>query len=244
MSDYLHDVALRTLDEPPGGNAMILPGTSMVFPLHINHEQDETANEAEYPKDINTAPITTKEDDQPQNVIRFFEKPEHSLQPSPAITSSYIRPRLQPADLTIDQQGTDENIDSIAARPEKELPATLGNNDSTEQKTSPHVIEHRHDTVILETEKTHTFHLKEVLTQKEIKLPERVQQSHILPPEPTPLHKVPSPNKLTIGKITVEIVRPVQPQLNTKERIITRIVSSTPKDGDGTNKLSYGLRQF
>jgi len=138
----------------------------------------------------------------------------------------------------------ERNSKPTEALPENESPTTIVNNDSMVQKIAPHVIEHKHDTVTIETEKTHTFQLKNVLTHQEIQQPEANSQSHVLPPEPPPLHKVPSPNKLTIGKITVEIVRPVQPQLQTKERIITRIVSSTPKDSEGTNKLSYGLRQF
>src|SRR5688572_13123648 len=241
MSDYLHHVALRMLEEPPGGDAMILPGTSMVFPLHINHEQDDIVNEAEYPKEISTAPIVAN-DDQPVNVIRLFEKPEDNRQSSADVTSSYIQPRLQPADLITGAHAPERNSKPIEALPENESPTTIVNNDSMVQKIAPHVIEHKHDTVTIETEKTHTFQLKNVLTHQEIQQPEAVPQSHVLPPEPAPLHKVPSPNKLTIGKITVEIVRPVQPQLQTKERIITRIVSSTPKDSEGTNKLSYGLR--
>jgi hypothetical protein len=243
MSDYLHHVALRMLEELPGDNTMILPGASMVFPLHISHEQDEQGSVEEDPKD-NPANIGISEDDQPVNVIRFFEKPELNRQPLADITSSYLQPRLQPADPTHDEQDPEKDINSNVTLPEKELPASLENSDSNFQKTAPHVIAHQHETVRLETEKTHTFHLKEVLTKKEIQQPEEFQQWHILPPEPPQLQKVPSSNKLIIGKITVEIVRPVQPQLKTQERIITRIASSTPKDSDGTNKLRYGLRQF
>lgn len=63
--------------------------------------------------------------------------------------------------------------------------------------------------------------------------------------EPLP-QKITTPNKLVIGKITVEIVQPVQPTAKTKERIITRVVNTTAGNSSsaGRNKLSFGLGQL
>jgi hypothetical protein len=63
--------------------------------------------------------------------------------------------------------------------------------------------------------------------------------------EPLP-QKITTPNKLVIGKITVEIVQPVQPAVKTRERIITRIVHTGAGNGNsgGRNKLSFGLGQL
>jgi len=63
--------------------------------------------------------------------------------------------------------------------------------------------------------------------------------------EPVP-QKITTPNKLVIGKITVEIVQPVQPAVKTRERIITRIVHTGAGNGNsgGRNKLSFGLGQL
>jgi hypothetical protein len=55
MSDYLHDVALRMMDEPPGGNAMITAWNIHSFSTPHHHEQDETANDGRvFQKDYKT----------------------------------------------------------------------------------------------------------------------------------------------------------------------------------------------
>ena len=63
--------------------------------------------------------------------------------------------------------------------------------------------------------------------------------------EPLP-QKIITPNKLVIGKITVEIVQPVQPPVKTRERIITRIVNTAAGNSSsaGRSKLSFGLGQL
>jgi hypothetical protein len=68
--------------------------------------------------------------------------------------------------------------------------------------------------------------------QPEMDLPQKQQHNH--PNQ--------QPNKLVIGKIIVEILPPKQPL---PQKVITRVVQSSPKDSFPTsNKLSFGLGQL
>ncbi len=241
MSDYLHNVALRMLDTPPAGEATLMPGTSIVFPLHVNDEDIKEPDSLKYPDDSNTPSANTS---QHVNVTHVFEKASdisrHSIPPAP----SYIQPRLQPIEVTRSIEKSEKIISPPEATSEKLSALRHEQVDVQAEKKPKQEVERKYETELLRTEETHSIHSKQILKEKEKQRPEIVPQAHILPPDPLPIQKIPSSGKLTIGKITVEIVRPLLPQIKAKERIVTRIVSTSPKDSDGTNKLSYGLRQL
>ena len=240
MSDYLHNVALRMLDTPPGGEATLMPGTSIVFPLHVNDENIREPDSLKYPDDSNAPSAITS---QHVNVTHVFEKESEISRPSIPPTPSYIQPRLQPIEVTRSIEKSEKIIGPEATS--EKLSALRHEQDDVQPEKKPkQEVERMYETEILRTEETHFIHSKQILKEKEKQRPEIVPHVHILPPDPLPIQKIPSSGKLTIGKITVEIVRPLQPQIKTKERIVTRIVSTSPKESDGTNKLSYGLRQL
>jgi hypothetical protein len=242
MSDYLHNVALRMLDALPAGEATLMPGTSIVFPLHINDVDNKEPDSLNYPDA--DSDITSTERDKHVSITHVFEKTSGISQPAISDTPTYMQPRLQPVEVTRSIEKSEKIINPIEATPEMLSATKHEPEDFHSKKNQRKEVERKHVTEILRTEEAHSIHLTQILRAKEKQQPEIVPPAHILPPESLPVQKIPSQKKLTIGKITVEIVRPLQPQIKTKEKIVTRIVSSPPKESDGTNKLSYGLRQL
>ena len=240
MSDYLHHVATRMLDEPATtDNNMLLAGKSIVFPTHINETEDDVSQSLVYPRHENPVDRGTEEH---VRIMRIEERIEKPRQREAEVEHSYLQPRLRAnedevASPSAKQISTPDDLAEVKYSPDSPL------KEASVQNAELNTIERILQSEILKSEKTTSqLQVKETSYEKETLRPEFVQNTMLVPPEPI-LQKVPSTNKLTIGKITVEIIRPAQPQVKTKERVVTHVVSSPVKEG-GTSKLSYGLRQF
>lgn len=238
MSEYLHQVALRIQDEQQARDSMLLPRTDIVFPMHSQDEDQPST--LEYPSQMN---VDARGGAEHQTITRVVESVESSRSPLPSNAPTYIQSRLIYNQNTEKESVLEKQIVTEILSPEKEVRAATETKEILSDKFGPNT-EYTFNSE-KSTEKITTLQsLEDIPKEKGIPQPNIVQHKSILPPEPLPPQKIPSVNKLTIGKITVEVVRSAQPQVRTKEKIITRIVSSQDKDNTGTSKLSYGLRQL
>lgn len=241
MNSYLQHVALRMEGNLPTMETMILPAKEVPHPPDIK-EAEEIQTALEYPKDY-SHPVTNTH---AHVHVTESDKSEIPSPVMPAVGPSYIQSRLQSFDHESPESKPINRFNAIQKTPDQSVTSPLEFKQLTVSKTEDHLLHHENGTseVYRKTEEINVLRETEKRILKEIRQPEFTPYAPILPVEPLPPQKIPVANKLTIGKITVEIIRPGQPAVKTKEQVVTRIISSPPKENNSTSKLSYGLKQF
>lgn len=241
MTNYLQHVALRMDGNASTREAMILPGKVVSFPARLGREDEQTPMAPGYP--VEDSPTVTHEHKH-YHIVPESAKSDKPSPWQPTATPSYIRARLQhPVEASVVSK-IEKPVMAIDEPSRQKIPAPVKPADPKVVEPEGNIIPGEKITRILKIEQQETSPEKETRIEREIRQPEHIHHTHILPPEPLPPQKIPTVNKLTIGKINVEIVRPPQPVVKTKERVVTRIVSTGANESVGTNKLSFGLKQF
>lgn len=252
---YLQQIAQR--NNPTGNTAsMLRPQPPHPFAAGANTEtgfsEDSSMNTPAPPP--GPVPIL-----QPvQHTTVFNQVPaattqaEKTVQPDDKKQTVYIRSQLErtsvlPLGNTQQQAITIPDVLSKKVTSEtKEITPVTGN-DGKQQLLQP-VAPPSLSPVTINKEETPGQAIKKEMvpvTVTEQHLPPAKQLLPAAGHEPWP-QKITTPNKLVIGKITVEIVQPVQPPAKTRERIITRVVNTAAGNSSsaGRNKLSFGLGQL
>jgi hypothetical protein len=181
MSDYLHQVTARMLDEPLVTASMILPEKSIAFPVRSGDEENEHP-QLQYPLDVHRPVGPTEEY---VKVIRVEEDGEKPGQSAPEPTQSYIQPRLKFLDVEEVDLASHKQLRRAEDLPEVRYSAEVSQKEENERKTEQHTIEHIHESEIFKSEKINSLlHRTEALREKEIRHQEVVQQTLLVPPEP------------------------------------------------------------
>jgi len=240
MTNYLQHVALRMEGNVPTEEAMILPGKMVSFPAHMNGDDEQIPIAPEYPVEADPVVHAHKH----YHIAPESAKPIAPSAVLPTPTSSYIDTRLQhPIKASVTSK-TEKKVMSVEEPSIEKISSPAKPGDPEVVIAKENIEPREMVTTILKTEQRKTSSEKEITIAREVRQPEHVHHTPMLPPEPLPPQKIPAANKLTIGKISVEIVRPSQPVVKTKERVVTRVVSAGAQESGGTNKLSFGLKQF